>query len=355
MQRTPWSCVLLAVAAALACTAIAQRGTVTEVVVHSAGLEANLLGDSPDRAVSVYLPPDYDMDTSRRYPVVYALHGHDESNRTWVEGFGVAKAADAVIADGTIQPLIIVMPDASNAYGGSYYVNSTVSGNWEDFITKDLVAFIDSHYRTIPQPQSRAIAGDSVGGYGALYIATRHPELYRVVYAASPAPSVGFAGSHAIMEEWASFILRAAESIAGDPKPMSGFDILAMAVAFSPNPNRPPAYVDFPYERRDGEPTKIDAVWDRWVAHTPLAMLEKDAGNLQQYSGIAFDIGTGDADTFVIDARAYSDALTRARIPHRFELYEGGHNVVAPRLQPVILPYLGTHLRGSAASSAEPR
>ena len=93
---------------------------------------------------------------------------------------------DKAIAGG-LKPMIVVMPDARTRAGGSFYVNSSADGRWEDFITHDLVQSIDSRFRTLPgDRRHRAIAGHSMGGYGALYLAFRHPDVFGSVYALSP-------------------------------------------------------------------------------------------------------------------------------------------------------------------------
>ncbi|MEJ2668652.1 MAG: alpha/beta fold hydrolase, partial [Deinococcales bacterium] len=329
----------------LAITAVASNGTTVEAVVHSVELEHNLLGDSPDRTVSIYLPPGYSTDTNTLYPVLYLLHGYGEDNNAWLLSFNVSNAANTLITNRSIQPLIIVMPDARNAYGGSYYVNSPVTGNWEDFIARDLVSYIDTHYRTIPRPESRALAGYSMGGFGALYIATKHADTFRVVYAMNPY-ATGLVGTDEITFPF--FVLATEKAIANDAIPTNGNDVLALAAAFSPNPDNPPAYVDLPYESIDNKPHKIDAVWNRWLSHTPLAMIDTYTANLRQYTAIAFDAGTGDIASIRIDAPLYSQALTRAGIPHRFEVYEGGHtDKLATRMESVVLPFVSRHLEGS--------
>jgi len=335
---------ILVAGIALTMAAFASSGTVLDVTFHSPNLEGNLLGDSPDRAVSIYLPPDYDLNTATRYPVLYLLHGYAIDKSSWFEAANIDDTADALIANGTIQPLIIVIPDGNNRYGGSWYVNSTVTGNWEDFIVHDLVTYIDNHFRTVARPESRAIAGHSMGGFGALYIATKHPETYRVVYAMSPYPlELVEADSSSLPFE----ILATSAAIADGTYATSDGAYLALAAAFSPNPDKPPAYVDLPYDKVDNKPHRVDSVWDRWVAYTPLAMVADHAQDLRQLNGIAFDVATGDEIPILSGALPYAQSLTEADIPFRFELFEGGHRgQVAPRLKSVVLPYVSQHLLG---------
>ncbi len=353
MRGFAWKAVLTFTVTCLIMPAFAGTGTVIDIAVHSPSLESNLLGDSADRVVSIYLPPDYDLNATSRYPVLYLLHGYTLDEHSWLETGNIDTTADALIDNSTIQPLIIVMPNGNNSYGGSWYVNSPVTGDWEDFIVHDLVTYIDSHYRTIARPESRAIAGHSMGGFGALSIATRHPETFRVVYAMSPYP-LDFMDSDT---STLPFEILATNAAIADGTYGTGDRIfLSLAAAFSPDPGNPPTYVDLPYDRVDNKLHKVDAVWDRWVAHTPLAMLSDHAENLRQFNAIGFDVATGDDTDIVNAALPYAQALTGADIPFQLELYEGGHRgQIAPRLKSVVLPYVAQHLQGETAHEASDR
>src|SRR4029453_18852992 len=117
-------------------------------------------------------------------------HGYNGTRRGWMngsyQGFNIQIAMEVLIRGGRIQEMIVVMPDARNGYGGSYYTNSPVTGNWADFISRDLVRYIDTHYRTLPQAASRALGGQSMGGYGAVYLGFKSSEIFSVVYATRP-------------------------------------------------------------------------------------------------------------------------------------------------------------------------
>ena len=144
-----------------------SEGRLVFSTVHSDALATNLLGDQADAGFVVYLPPSYAAAPSRRYPVVYLLHGNGGSaRRSWVDGvyqgLNMKTAMDATISSGRGREFIVVMPDGNTRYGGSHYVNSSVNGNWADFLAHELVRHIDKTYRTIPEAASRGLAGHSM-------------------------------------------------------------------------------------------------------------------------------------------------------------------------------------------------
>jgi S-formylglutathione hydrolase FrmB len=157
--------------------------------IPALSLEDNLLGDSAEKSVVIYLPPSYEI-SDKRYPVVFFLPGYSTDNRAFTDGtfqgFRLQESMDQLIADGSIKEMIIVIPKGQHSLGGSFYVNSPVTGNWEDFIVEDVVNYVDTQYRTIPATESRGIAGHSMGGYGALNLAMLHPDLLGAVYSLSP-------------------------------------------------------------------------------------------------------------------------------------------------------------------------
>src|ERR1700744_3823482 len=146
----------------------AAQSQIVDITIHSAGLEHNLLGDPADQNVSIVLPAAYAQDSQRRFPVLYFLHGFSDSTPRHQSADLFAKALDPLIAAGAAQPFIIVLPNGINKYRGSFYINSPTMGNWEDFIVRGVVGYIDGHYRTLADPAHRVLAGHSMGGYGAL-------------------------------------------------------------------------------------------------------------------------------------------------------------------------------------------
>jgi S-formylglutathione hydrolase FrmB len=251
-----------------------------------------------------------------------------------VEHFiSVPAVADKVFAGHTAREMIIVTPNAYTAFKGSMYSSSVTTGDWESFITKDLVAYIDGHYRTVASPAGRGLAGHSMGGYGAIRIGMKHSGIFSSLYLLSPccmAPSVsGNPRAEAV---------RSLQDVANADFGASA--ALASAAAWSPNPKRPPFFFDLP--TKEGKPDP--AILAKWAANAPLAMVDQYAYNLKSYRAIAMDAGNQD-EPIAGTVRSLHEILTNYGIPHGFEIYEGNHvNHVADRVAGKVLPFFAEHL-----------
>ncbi len=324
---------------------VAQQHRVIYVRVHSVALEGNLLGDSADREVMIYLPPAYEQMFAKRFPVVYLLHGYTATDRMWagneyVQGLDIANMAETLIKRNKIKEMILVAPDCKNAYGGSWYTNSAVTGNWEDFVTKELVDYIDQNYRTLAQQESRGIAGHSMGGHGALKLAMKHPNTFSAVYAMSPACIVF---SEAILNRGRT---RMSELSGRDELRFESLNwqdqvVIALAAAQAPNPHNPPLLGDFPV---DDAGYLHDTVWRRWLEQDPFSMIETHRANLLRLTAIRIDCGI--TDNVLTESQLFSKALTDAGIKHIFEHYRGDHvNRVADRVKQSVLPFFSQTLK----------
>jgi esterase/lipase superfamily enzyme len=151
--------------------------------IHAASLKSNLIKADTLQHAYIMLPPFYKLENNTHYPVVYFIHGYDKDYRS---DYGIFRLAFNEMAAGTIKKFIIVSLNSSGPLGGTFGVNSPVNGNWEDHITKEVIAYVDGNYRTMAAKESRAISGFSMGGFAALNLGLRHPELYNLVYAISP-------------------------------------------------------------------------------------------------------------------------------------------------------------------------
>jgi len=159
-------------------------GRVERIRVPGPSLEGNLEGDDATRDVFVYLPPSYSRDSRRRYPVVVFLHGYAATADAYVRTLDLPQAADNAIAAGA-REMIVVLPDAFTGYSGSMYSSSVTTGDWESYIAEDLIAYVDTHYRTLARRDSRGLAGHSMGGYGTVRIGMKRPDVFGALYAMS--------------------------------------------------------------------------------------------------------------------------------------------------------------------------
>ena len=156
----------------------ARPVTAEHIKIHGASLEGNLEGDAVDRDVIVFLPPSYQKDKHRRYPVVYALHGYSIGAEQWTHEIHVPQTIEGAFPQGA-KEMIVVLPDSKTVHNGSMYSSSVTTGDFEQFIAHDVVAYIDAHYRTIPDRRSRGLVGHSMGGYGASRIGMKHSGCVR--------------------------------------------------------------------------------------------------------------------------------------------------------------------------------
>lgn len=347
LLRTPVTILLPALLFLISYAVVARagkplKGNVERIKVHGKGLEGNLEGDPADREVSVYLPPGYKNNPKRRYPVVYFLHGYTDNDAQWY-GFvkhwiNMPSIVDSVFATGLAKEMIIVTPNAYTRYQGSMYSNSVTTGNWEDFVAKELVAYIDSHYRTIAKPESRGLAGHSMGGYGTMRIGEKHPDIFSSIYMLSPcclAPDFNSSDT--------SFIARIeAVKTIGD---FEKADFLtkasfASAAAWSPDPTNPPLYLALPVKEGKVQP-EIEA---KWIANKPLATLDQYITNLKKLHAIAFDAGAQDAN-IAATIKILDKELNKYRIKHNFEIYEGNHiNHISNRIEQKMLAFFSDNL-----------
>jgi S-formylglutathione hydrolase FrmB len=315
----------------------AKPVTVERIKIHGAALEGNLEGDAVDRDVLVFLPPSYATDKSRRYSVVYALHGYSIGAEQWSKEIHVPQTIEGAFAQGAAE-MIVVLPDSKTVHNGSMYSRSVTTGDFESFVAHDVVAYIDAHYRTLADRKSRGLVGHSMGGYGASRIGMKYPEVFGSLYIMSPccmsarAAGPGNAANDKLLE---------AVKTPADSATLS-FGLraqLASAAAWSPDPKNPPLYLDLP--SKDGVP-QPDVI-AKWAANAPLAFVDQYIGNLRQYHAIAMDVG--DQDNLKVDAGKLHDILDSYGVANSFEIYHGTHtSAVADRFQNHVMPFFSKNL-----------
>ncbi|WP_304517809.1 alpha/beta hydrolase [Cecembia rubra] len=318
----------------------AQKGSKERIKVYSAALEGNLIGDPAERDVTVYLPPSYQSNPENRYPVLYMLHGFTDTDSQW---FGWEKhwinlqtVIEQSLAEGLSKEMIVVMPNAYNRFKGSMYANSATIGDWETFVTKELVEYIDTNYRTLADKRSRGLAGHSMGGYGTLRLGMKYPEVFSAIYALSPCCMDGGANTNGeLMAKLEKFT----------PDQLEGanfFEIatLATSAAFAPNPQNPPFYLDLPAKNGEHRQEVINKI----IANRTLNIVDQYIINLKKLKAIALDAGLQDRG--ISEAtKSLHELLESYQIPHFYESYEGDHlNRIAERIQTKALPFFSENL-----------
>ncbi len=330
----------------------ARAVTVQHIKIHSQAIAGNLEGEAVNRDAIVFLPPGYFKHPQRRYPVVYALHGFSIGAEQWTHEIRVPQTIEGAFAQGS-REMIVVLPDSKTVYGGSMYSSSETTGDFERFIDHDVVHYMDTHYRTIPQRRARGLVGHSMGGYGALRIGMQHPRVFGSLYImsacclspmggqrpANPAMAKGMAA----MQKSLAAKLASARSPAAAARANNSFfahALLASAAAWSPDPQRPPLYFDLPWTKTGAPRPDILA---KWAANAPLAMIDQYIDNLRRYRAIALD--AGDQDGLRFDMIRLHRILSSYGVKNSLRIYHGTHTShVAFRFQNHVLPFFSRHL-----------
>ena len=341
------------IAAALFCFSITlhcfAQSRVVQAQVHSSGLEHNLFGDSSDQPVGIYLPAAYAAEPQRRFAVVYFLHGYSDTPATKVAEI-FQQMMDEQIAAHAVQPMIVVAPNGLNKLLGSFYTNSSATGNWEDYIVRDVVAYLDSHYRTLASPDSRGISGQSMGGYGSLMLAFRHPDVFGYVYSMSPCCTL-LAGDLAL----GSPVWEQAQNVKSpldlpgmtEHGELLGAAMLAAEAAFTPDPRKSFPFADSPVRKEGNHWAPDPEAFPEFQSHIVVNAVPDLLPKIYKLKGIYIDYGAQDEYTHIpIGAQALSAELSTAGIPHVLEVYEGTHSSrVHSQVETKLLPWFSTHLK----------
>lgn len=365
-----WFGITVALVAVLAAVGCSDQGQLFEKTIPAPTLQDNLLGDPAEQPIAVYLPPSY-ASTSDRYPVVYLLPGFTAGVDAFLDGrfqgFELLPSMDRLVENGNVREMIVVVANGRNLVGGSGYVNSPVTGNWEDFVVKNVVRYVDRHYKTIPYTESRGIAGESLGGFGALNIAMRHPDVFGAVYAMSPAlidpdglRHIGvFDDPDAIKDllreqrelgamkredahaAFASLVEKIFTS--GDADEFKRLVTYAYGTAFSPDPEANAPYIHYPYTDA-GDSISLDAaVWRDWENGVGGidAKVETYKENFLKLGAITLEYGTREEFSWIPAGCAYySQRLAAAGIAHELVTFDGGHSDrLGERIEEHMLPF----------------
>ena len=326
-----------------------KRGRVVLERFESTVLAGNAAGDSPSRTVPVYLPPSYDAEPARRYPVIFVLAGFGGRGRGLLNDDPwsppLDERMDALIAAGGGEA-ILVMPDACTRFGGSQYLDSSATGRYATHVAAELVAWVDGRFRTRPGRDHRGVAGHSSGGYGALVLGMTRPDVFGAVVCHSGDMGFDYCYRGDVPRfctqvqqagGLAAWFRRFQTSRQKNDDDMVTLDILAMAAAYSPNPATPPFGVDLPCDLESGE--FREDVWRRWLEHDPLHLLDAHADALRSLRLLYLDCGARDQFHLQHGARLFTRRLRERNIPHDYEEFDDGHRRVAYRYD-VSLPRL---------------
>jgi enterochelin esterase-like enzyme len=320
-----------------------MSGKIVIETIDSHVLRDNPLGDSPVRRMPVYLPAEYAHNPTTRYPTVYLLAGFTGRGSFMLNDSAfdepIQERLDRLIESGQISPMIVVLPDGFTRLGGSQYLNSTATGQYEEHLLNEVIPAIDSTYRTRAESSYRAIGGKSSGGFAALVQGMRHPDIFGAI--ACHSGDMNF--DYCYKPDFAKFINAAQRNGVDNyeklaawladfspkmyPKPPAFFDMLhipAMSACYSPNPEVPTGF-DLPIDCYSGK--LIPKVWKRWLAWDPVEMIEQQpyAEALHRMKLVYMDCGNRDEYALHLGARILSERLTELQINHHYEEFDGGH------------------------------
>jgi S-formylglutathione hydrolase FrmB len=326
-----------------------RNGTAEQISVPAVALTGNKLGDPTEQPAIVYLPASYAEQPSQKYPVLYVLHGFSLHSilEDWKEV--ITRSMDDFVRKNPDQAFIVVIPNGANKVDGSFYVDSAVGGNWEQYISSDLIRYIDSHYRTIANRYSRAVVGHSMGGFGALRMLLLHSDVFGIGYAMSPCCLDLRADMTSDNPAWLQVLKM--HSVA-DIQASSSQDafwptaLAAFAIAVSPNP-KSGLGADLPYREEGGRLVEAANVVRQWKGAMPLNLIPEHESDLKRAAGMAIDYGYEDEFTHIpITSREFGEKLLELHIPVVVEGYHGDHNNGVPaRIGSRVLPFIADHLQ----------
>ncbi|MCC6195090.1 MAG: hypothetical protein IT518_11530 [Burkholderiales bacterium] len=360
-----------------------SAGTVVVVEHRSRILAGNALGDPCVRKLALWLPPGYHEGVvrgktsgrGRRYPVLFDLVGFTGSGLTHVNwrpfDENVPERAARLVGERRMGPCILVFPDCFTSLGGNQYVNSSAIGRYADYLTRELVPFVDREFRTLAAREHRGCFGKSSGGYGALVHGMRHPDVWGAIGCHSGDAYFDFCYRidwPRTLDELARY--RRPPRRAGRQnlrpqarrRPSAGFDDgrarrfleamwrkdklsdgeahalmeLAMAATYDPDPGAPLGF-RLPFDLDSGE--LIPQRWAKWLEHDPIHLVGRYARNLRKLRGVYLDCGWRDQYFLHYGARILSRAMTRHRVAHVYEEFDDTHSSIDYRMDRS-LPYL---------------
>jgi enterochelin esterase-like enzyme len=307
------------------------KGTISIRQFRSDILKGNPLNDPHIREIIVYLPPSYKASNFRGYITIFCLPGYGSRARATlnVDPFNesIHDRMNRLISKGRVGDMILVHIDCFTKLGGNQYVNSPAIGNYEDYLIKEIIPYIDNNYNC----KHHVVFGKSSGGYGSIMLGARHPEIFDGVVDHSG--DAGF--EYSCIPEFPKAL--AAFQEAGTPKnwwkkfwksnihkenDLAILNVMCMAASYSPNPSKEMG-IEFPFNLKTGEMSKN--VWNKWLSCDPVRTIEKYRKNLEKLRLIYLDCGTKDEFNLIWGARMLHSKLKKLRIKHFYDEFDGGH------------------------------
>ena len=326
---------------------VVEESQIIDLKIHAASLENNMLGENTEQGIAVYLPVGYEL-SDKKYPVLYYLPGYGDSYFTFLTIF------KGILDEDDIDSMIVVSVNGNNKFDGSFYTNSPVTGNWEDFVTKDVIAYVDANYRTIPESSGRGIAGHSMGGYGVISIVMNNPNLFDYAYSMSPGlfdeeglseSPLNFKVVEKRIEQYAEMT---GEEAAADWLERSGKQSwpnnfsFSYGCTFAPDVDGKAPYIMLP-DKDENDKFIQDDVWKMYDAGYGglRERVEASGENLKELKKLVIEYGIFDGFKWIPKGCEYfSELLTESGIAHELIPFEGGHeDIINIRLRTCVVPF----------------
>lgn len=330
----------------------AEENYMIDREINGESLKNNMTGDKTIRKIGLILPKSYLTDASKRYPVIYFLPGYGTSYSDFYTQFNM-EAAIKEIRENNLKEMIVVIAGGDSSVSGTFYANSPVTGNWEDYISSDVVKFVDENYRTIADSASRGIAGHSMGGFGSLNIGMHHPEIFGVIYCLSPAIFTDVKGKMFDDEKEILAMIKKINGFNGITDAMAKKKMkyylqnMGYGMAFAPSEEMP--YFKYPYIEKDGkliEDPEVMMLWENGAGGWK-TKINTYSENLKKLRGIFIDFGIRDDNKFIPEGCLYLDELLKtANIDHKIEEYDGNHSdKLSERMGKSMFPFFEERLK----------
>jgi hypothetical protein len=331
-------------------------GRFDELEIESEVLRDNPLGDPHVRPLWVYVPPAYDAEPDRRFPSIYLIQGMTGQLDMWRNRSAfrptVPERIDALFAEEDCPPAVVVAVDCWTTYGGSQFIDSPGTGRYCTYLCDEVVSFVDSRYRTLPEAAHRGLTGKSSGGYGAMVVPMLRPDVFGglathagdALFELCYLPEFG-AAARTLRDEYDGSYDRFWEDFRSRPplSKSSDFPLVnewAMAACYSANED---GSIELPFDVETG--MLRDDVWQRWLAWDPVRMARRHPDALRGLRAIYIDAGKRDEYFLDLGAMAFRRELEALGITDVFfELFDAKHGGIEYRY-PIALRYLAERLQ----------